>query len=302
MKYTILIILSILIFGCNSSQKNMTAKPFDDNLPAFDKEAHRGGRGLMPENTIPAMINVLGLGVTTLEMDVVFTKDKKIILSHEPFFNHELTTKPDGKYIDVTKEKDFNIYNMTYDEVQTYDVGLKPHPRFRKQQKMAVTKPLLSDVFQAVKDYMMMARRPPLFYNIETKTTPETDGTYHPAPEEFIEKLMAVIDEADMRSQVIIQSFDFRTLQYLHKKYPKVKTAMLVEKTDKRSFRKQLDDLGFEPTIYSPEFGIVTEKLVAEAHQKGIRIIPWTVNTAAEIARLKGLGVDGLISDYPDLL
>lgn len=266
----------------------------------FDKQGHRGCRGLMPENTVAAMMHAIPY-VTTLEMDVVITKDKKVVLSHEPFFNTDITTKPDGSFVKPEEEKSLNIFQMNYDEVKKYDVGLKPHPRFPKQQKMAAYKPLLSDVFDSVKQYMMTAKRPPLFYNIETKSQPASDNIFHPAPGEFVDLLMQVIKEKDMEEMVIIQSFDFRTLQYLHKNYPSVKTAMLVEANDKRSFRKQLDDLGFTPSIHSPAYQIVTENLIKECHEKNIRIIPWTVNDKKQIEKLKSMGVDGIISDYPDL-
>jgi glycerophosphoryl diester phosphodiesterase len=269
---------------------------------SFDKQGHRGCRGLMPENTIPAMITALGSGVTTLEMDVCISKDKKVFLSHEPFFNHEITTLPDGKYIDEQVERSYNMFQMDYDSISKFDVGLKPNPRFAKQQKLKAVKPLLSDVFLSVKNSMMTRKRPFPFYNIETKTSPETDGIYHPAPAEFVELLMAVIKDNSMEQQVIIQSFDFRTLQYLHKHYPAIATAMLIETADKRSFRKQLADLGFVPYIYSPGFELVTPNLVNECHSRGIRIIPWTVNEKAKINTLKAMGVDGIISDYPDLL
>lgn len=297
MNYFLIIISLGLIASCSSTKMNN--KTFNDRLPKFDYEAHRGYRGMMPENTINAMLYALGEGATTLEMDISFTKNKKLILSHEPFFNHEITTKPDGSFIDVTKEKDYNIYKMNYDVVKTYDVGLKPHPRFPQQTKVAAVKPLLTDVFTAVKNYMLTAKRPEPFFNIETKAEPATDNIYHPAPAEFVDKLMKEIDAAGLLEQVIIQSFDFRTLQIVHKDYPGVYTAMLVEKTDNRSFRKQLDDLGFTPTIYSPELGLVTENLVKDCHEKGIRVIPWTVDDKADLNRLKKLRVDGYISDYP---
>lgn len=267
----------------------------------FDTEAHRGGRGLMPENTIAAMMNGLAFGVTTLEMDAVITKDKKVILSHEPFFNQEITTKPDGSFVKPEEEKSLNIYQMNYEEVKKYDVGLKPHPRFAKQEKIAATKPLLADVFDAVKQYMAEAKRPYPLFNIETKSQPESDNLFHPAPAEFVDLLMKVVKEKNMEEHVIIQSFDFRTLQYLHKNYPKIKTAMLVEATDNRSFRKQLDDLGFTPTIHSPAYQLVTANLIAECHEKNIKIIPWTVNDKATFDKLKDMGVDGIITDYPDL-
>lgn len=267
----------------------------------FDKQGHRGCRGLMPENTVPAMINAVGLGVTTLEMDVVITKDKQVILSHEPFFNHEITTKPDGTFIGEKEERQYNIYQMNYAEVAKYDVGSKPHPRFAKQQKMKAAKPRLADVFDSVNNYMMMARRPFPYYNIETKTTPATDNSYHPAPAEFVELLMRVIKEKQMEDQVIIQSFDFRTLQYLHQKYPQIKTAMLIEDFDTRTFEQQLKALGFTPTIYSPAYKLVTKELIGKCHAQNIRVIPWTVNTKDEIEKYKGMGVDGIITDYPDL-
>ena len=270
-------------------------------LPAFDKEGHRGCRGLMPENTIPAMIYALGLGVTTLEMDICFTKDGKAIISHEPFFNHEITTKPDGTYIDEKDEKGFNIYNMTYAEVSKYDVGLKPHPRFPQQQKMKAVKPLLSDLIDSVEAYMMISKRPHPMYNIETKTMPATDNSYHPAPAQFVDMLMAVIKEKGIEQRVIIQSFDIRTLQYLHKKYPNIKTAMLAEADGKSSFRKQLKDLGFTPTIYSPDFILVTAALIKDCHDLNIKVIPWTVDDKKKIEELKTMGVDGIISDYPNL-
>lgn len=283
-----------------SNQKNIQRPP-SGGLGAFDREGHRGCRGLMPENTIPAMLNALGLGVTTLEMDISFTKDKKAILSHEPFFNHEITTKPDGSFIEEKDEKSYNIYQMTYEQVKTYDVGMKPHPRFPQQQKMKAVKPLLSDVIDAVNKDMMTRRRPFPYYNIETKTQPATDNIYHPAPAEFVELLMAVIKEKGIEDHVIIQSFDFRTLQYLHQHYPDINTAMLIEDFDKRGLDVQLKALGFTPTIYSPAYQLVNEALVKKCHELNIKVIPWTVNEKAKIDELRKMGVDGIISDYPDL-
>lgn len=268
---------------------------------SFDKQGHRGCRGLMPENTIPAMQTALGLGVTTLEMDVVITKDKKVVLSHEPFFNHEISTKQDGSFIDEKEEKNYNIYQMTYDQVKAFDVGMKPHPRFPQQQKVKVVKPLLNDVIDSVNQYMITSRRPLPYYNIETKTQPATDNIFHPEPTEFVELLMTVIKEKGIEERVIIQSFDFRTLQYLHQKYPAIKTAMLIEDLDKRSLEDQLKALGFIPTIYSPHYSLVNEELLKNCHQQNIKVVPWTVNDKATINELKKLDVDGIITDYPNL-
>jgi glycerophosphoryl diester phosphodiesterase len=207
---------------------------------SFDKQGHRGCRGLMPENTIAAMLHALDLGVTTLELDVVITKDNQVILSHEPFFNHEITTKPDGTFVTEAEERKLNIFQMNYEEVKTFDIGLKPHPRFPKQQKLSAVKPLLSSLFDSVNLYMKKAKRPFPFFNIETKTKPATDNIYHPAPGAFVQLLMKVISEKQMEKQVTIQSFDFRTLQYLHHNYPAIKTSMLIEEGDTNSFEDQL--------------------------------------------------------------
>ena len=292
-----LLIIIVFFSACGSTKNSATTR-----IASFDKQGHRGCRGLMPENTIPAMLKAVDLGVTTLETDIVFTSDNVAILSHEPFFNHEITTKPDGKFIDESEEKNYNIYKMSFAEVQRYDVGLKPHPRFPDQQKLKVSKPSLAAMIDSVEAYTSSKNAPKMFYNIETKTMPATDNSYHPAPAPFVDMLMKVINDKKIGDRVIIQSFDIRTLQYLHKHYPKMKTALLIEGSNRNSFRKQLTDLGFSPTIYSPEDVLVTDNLIKLCHQKKIKIIPWTVDERSKIESLKKMGVDGIISDYPNRL
>lgn len=270
--------------------------------PPFDVEGHRGCRGLMPENTIPAMIKALDLGVTTLEMDVVITKDNKVLVSHEPWFETEITTKPDGSFIKPGEAMQYNIFQMNYDEIAKYDVGMKPHSRFPKQQKIKAIKPLLADLFDSVAENMKVRRRPFPYFNIETKCLPPGDGRFHPKPEEFVELLMAVIKEKELEERVIIQSFDFRTLKYLHEKYPSIKTAMLIEDSDVDDFEGQLKRLGYTPQVYSPNHNLVDEDLVKQCHDKGMKIIPWTVNEVKRFKKLKKLGIDGVITDYPDVI
>jgi glycerophosphoryl diester phosphodiesterase len=301
MKIFLSFIILLSFMACSNPKTVQNSSSSEGGDVVFDKQGHRGCRGLMPENTIPAMLNAIGYGVTTLEMDISITKDKKVILSHEPFFSHEITTKPDDNFIEKKDELSFNIYKMNYDEVKNYDVGLKPHPRFPKQEKMKVSKPLLSEVIDAVNTDMMTRRRPFPLYNIETKTMPATDNIFHPAPAEFVELLMAVIKEKRIEEITTIQSFDFRTLQYLHRHYPEMKTAMLIENTDKRSLDEQIKALGFTPTICSPAYQLVNAELIKKCHEKKIKIIPWTVNDKAKIEELKKMGVDGIITDYPDL-
>lgn len=297
MKVSMFILFILLIGSC-------TTKPMQNNvakIEEFDKQGHRGCRGLMPENTIPAMLHALDLNVTTLELDVVITKDKQVVVSHEPFFNHDITTKPNGEAVTVAEEKGLNIFQMTYDEVKKFDVGLKPHPRFPQQKKMAAVKPLLRDMFDSAAAYMKLHNRPQPYFNIETKCLPVGDDLYHPKPAEFVELVMNVIKEKQLEERVIIQSFDFRTLQYSHQHYPHMKTAMLIEDDDKRGIEKQMEALGFTPTIYSPHYSLVNAELIKYCREKKIKVIPWTVNTKEEIEQLRKMGVDGIISDYPNL-
>ena len=267
----------------------------------FNTQGHRGCRGLIPENTIPAMLYALELGVVTVEMDVCISKDKQVFLSHEPYFNHLITTTPTGNFIEENEEHIYNLYNMFYEEIISYDVGLKQHSQFPNQQKLPACKPLLSEVFHSIKQQIFTDTRPFPFFNIEIKCLPETDNIYHPEPAIFVELVMKVIMEAAMEKQVNLQSFDFRCLQYIHQYYPKIPIALLIEADDKRSFKDQIKALGFLPDIYSPEQSLVTEALIKDCHHQKINIIPWTVNDLNKMQSLKNMGVDGIISDYPDL-
>lgn len=268
---------------------------------AFDTQGHRGCRGLMPENTIPAMIKALDLGVTTLEMDAVITKDSQVVLSHEPFFNHEISTSPDGLPISEATEKQHNIFQLDYAQVKRYDVGLAKHPRFPRQEKIAAVKPLLADVFDAADAHAKKTIRALPFYNIETKSQASTDNQFHPEPGRFVELLMQVIQQKKIEQRVIIQSFDVRTLQYLHQHYPQIQTAYLVERPSLNSMDAQINKLGFTPTIFSPEHRLVTTAMINYCREKNIKLIPWTVNDLPTMQKLKDMGVDGVISDYPDL-
>jgi glycerophosphoryl diester phosphodiesterase len=298
MKTVFQYILASLAFmaGCHVSQKAQ--------LPmqtGFDKQGHRGCRGLMPENTLPGIVHALDLGVTTIEIDVVITGDRKVLVSHDPYFEADITTAPDGSYISEKDEAGFNIFKMTYLETRAFDVGLKPHPRFPGQKKMRAYKPLLSEVFDTIKTEMMTRRRPFPKFNIEIKSRESWEGTFQPTVPEFVDLVVEVIRENGMEDFVNIQSFDFRPLQYLHSKYPSIPVAILIDGADPRSLDEQVSDLGFTPPIYSPAHERVTPELVQACHGKKMRIIPWTVNTKEKITGLRDMGVDGIITDYPDL-
>lgn len=288
----------LFVIGCCSPNPDSISHSKMTNI---DIQGHRGCRGLMPENTIAAMLHALDLGVTTLETDIVITEDSIPLLSHEPFFSHEITLKADGVPVTKEEEQSLNIYRMRLEETGRYDVGRKPHPRFPRQQKFSATKPTLEALFDSVAQYMSSHERPYPRFNIETKSMPATDDLFHPRPETFVRLIMDVIIQKKMQDLVTIQSFDIRTLQELHRKYPQQSCALLIEENDKRAFKMQLDALGFNPGIYSPHYGLVTKKLVVDMHSRGIKVIPWTVNDRPEIDRMLDCGVDGIITDYPDL-
>jgi glycerophosphoryl diester phosphodiesterase len=290
-------LFTILISAC---QKGPSLSQHQPPLPQFSTEGHRGARGLMPENTIPAMRKAIDLGVTTLEMDAHITRDKEVVLAHDDHINALFTLSPEGQEISKSEAEKLALYQMDYAEVRRFDVGSKFHPGFPQQQKLKTYIPRLAEVIDSVQTYLKAKNKPQVFYNIETKSKPSGDNRLHPDPENFVNLLMAVIQEKKITPWVIIQSFDLRTLQVLHQKYPQVRTSFLVQ--NNKSVADNLQELGFTPVVYSPNLKLVTANLVKECHDRGIKVVPWTANTAEEIANLKALGVDGIISDYPNLL
>jgi glycerophosphoryl diester phosphodiesterase len=269
-------------------------------FPDFSTEAHRGGRGLMPENTIMAMKHAIDLGVTTLEMDTHVTGDKQVVVSHDAYLNALFTKTPDGAEITKDEQKNHIVYKMKYAELRKYDVGSKFYAAYPEQKKINTYIPRLADLIDSVQTYLKENNKKQVFYNIETKSSAKDDGIYNPEPAEFVKLLMDVIAKKKITPYVVIQSFDKRTIQLIHKNYPGVRTSYLV--SDKRTFEEHIAELGYKPFIYSPAFKLVTPALVKKCHDQQIKIIPWTANTKSDIENLKAMKVDGIISDYPNLL
>jgi glycerophosphoryl diester phosphodiesterase len=276
---------------------------FIQNLTAqsgtIDLQGHRGSRGLMPENTIEAMLEAIKWGVTTLEMDVVITKDKQVVLSHEPFMNLEIATPPNG-ISSSRNSKDFNIYQMSYEDVSKWDVGSKFNAKFPEQRKIKVHKPLLKDLIAAVEAYINANHLPQVAYNIETKISPDTDELFHPGPVEFVDLLTKVLIDAGIENRTTIQSFDPRSLVELHKRKAPFSLSYLIEASQKITASEVIALLGFKPDIISPAYSMVDAFFVKDFHQQQMKIIVWTVNQEADIKKMAALGVDGIISDYPN--
>jgi glycerophosphoryl diester phosphodiesterase len=269
----------------------------------FEIQGHRGSRGLMPENTIPAFKKAIDLGVHTLELDLIISKDKKVVVSHDPFFNPNCTTDPTGKFI--TKENQGNLYQLTYEEIKKYDVGLRGNKDYPEQQKMAIYKPLLEDMIRESEKYAKAKGVKPLKYNIEIKSEEKEYDISQPKVAEFSDLVYQIIIKQLPPERVTLQSFDYNVLKFWHqqieqKKYKSIALSALIEPIINNEVQFNLDKLGFKPQIWSPYFVQATEKRVKELHGLGIKVIPWTVNKLEDMEKVKAVGCDGLITDYPD--
>ena len=264
----------------------------------IDTQGHRGARGLFPENTITSFIEAVKLGVDTLEMDVVVSKDLQIIVSHEAWMNDIFCTCPDGKEVEAKSKDKYNLYKMTYAEIAKYDCGIRGNKDFPFQKKMAEHKPLLADVIKNVEKFANENALPAIKYNIEIKSEEGEDNVFNPEPKKFVELVYNEIENQKIIGQTNLQSFDVRILQEIKKKDPTIQIALLVENED--GIEINLKRLGFIPNIYSPDFYLVDSVLVKSVHERKMKLIPWTVNDITDIKKLVALGVDGIISDYPN--
>ncbi len=265
---------------------------------SFDIQGHRGARGLRPENTWPAFARAMELGVTSLEMDVVIAGDSEVVVSHEPWFSAALCREPCGR--PVRPFKRYNLYRMSYAEIARFDCGSRRHPRFPHQEPVPAPKPRLAEVLRRAEAYAAELERPPVRYSIEIKSRPEWEGTYQPDPETFVRRVQAVVAACGVTVRTTLLSFDVRVLQIARQLFPELAVSLLVERRDHRPLERQLERLGFVPDVYGPNYRLVTPELVAAVHTHGMRLIPWTVNRISDMRRLLRMGVDGLITDYPD--
>jgi glycerophosphoryl diester phosphodiesterase len=272
-------------------------------LSKYDIQGHRGCRGLMPENTIPAFLKALDLGVSTLEMDVCISQDGLVVVSHEPYINADFSTNAAGKVVEKADEKSLNLYKMNYDQIKAFDTGLRFNAKFPEQQKIATHKPLLSEVLIAAENYCKAKNLPPVAYNIEIKSDEKEYGISQPKTvAEFSDLVYAQIIKIVPAQRITLQSFDFNVLKYWktqieNKTYQKVTISAL---TERKGIKKTIEELGFKPDVFSTYYVFLSKDKVAECHNLGIKVIPWTVNDIEAIKKVKEMGTDGIISDYPD--
>ena len=262
-------------------------------------QGHRGCRGLMPENTIPAFFTALDLGVSTLELDVVVSADHRLIISHEPFMNADICSFPDGGRFSGEEGEMMNIYRMTSDSAAKFDCGKLGHPRFPDQLKIEAHKPLLSELCDTLRSYCQEKGIAFPFLNIELKSRPEWYGNYQPEPELYAEIALREIKAAGLENRFSLQSFDFAMLRALHEAFPAASLICLNEDRSK-SMEDCFSELGFVPRVYSPYYELADELLVLRCREANVALSVWTVNDTAEAARLLEAGVRDIITDYPD--
>lgn len=267
-----------------------------ERLSKLDIQGHRGARGLVPENTIPAFLLATEMGVTTLELDIVVSQDSQLVVSHEPYFSPVFCLDTLGQKL--PPDSIINMYQLPYNDVAKFDCGSTPNPRFPEQKLMPVSKPLLSHVIDSVELLIQRQKLPQIRYNIELKTKKETDNIFHPAPKVFSDLVYQFIIEKKIQNQVTIQSFDFRTLQYFNVTYPDIELAILIE--NDLDWKINIDSLGFTPEIYSGYYKLLSKELVKDIKTSGMRVIPWTVNEFSDLDEVISWDVDGIITDYPD--
>lgn len=261
----------------------------------IDIQGHRGCRGLLPENTIPAFLKAIELGVHTLELDVAISKDNIVVVSHEPFMSRTICLDIQGNDIPKSEDKNYNLYQMSFESIKQFDSGLKLHPRFPKQEKVKTYKPSLVEVIQE-----SQRKNPTIKFNIEIKAKPKYDTIFVPKPKEFVHLVLEVINENDVFYQTNLQSFDLRILEEIKMQSPKMKVAILVDKNENTI--KKLNRLSFKPEIISPYFKLIDNDMIAYFQSKGYKIIPWTVNKKEDLKKMIQFKVDGIITDYPNKL
>ena len=297
----------------------MTAIPALATDRTLDIEAHRGGRALKPENTLPSFANALSMGVDTLELDMGVTKDGVIVVSHDRWLSPDLARDAKGIYI---AQPGIPYLQLTLDQVKSYDVGvIRPGSDYARQfpdqtQIPGTRIPTLAEVFALVRKSGNTHVR----LNIETKLNPLIPDALD--PDRFVTLVLDLLKRENFADRVMIQSFDWRTLQLVQQRAPAIPTVYL---TSQQPFfanvfldRPSPWTAGFDPASHggsvpaaikaaggkswSPFYKDVDKDKVAEAHRLGLQVIVWTVNNPKDIAGQIDLGVDGIISDRPDIL
>jgi glycerophosphoryl diester phosphodiesterase len=263
-----------------------------------DVHGHRGCRGLLPENSMPAFLRATELGCDYLELDVVLSGDGQVVVSHEPWMSGRICLAPAGEDIPRKREQELNLHRMSVAEIRRYDCGSLEHPDFPHQELMPVHKPTLREVVEAVDEHTLMNGMASASFNIEIKSRPEWYGIFQSQPAPYVAAVIATIDSLGIAERCLLQSFDPAILEAIREQRPGIPLAFLVEES--RGVAADLSLLSFVPEVYSPWFPLVDRRVLRQVRELGMDLVVWTVNEPQDIRRMLDLGVDGIISDYPD--
>ncbi len=262
---------------------------------AFEIHGHRGCRGLLPENTLIGFTKAIEIGITALELDIVLSKDDQVVISHEGYFHPNFCLRPDGS--DIEPNEKIWLYDLDYNEIRTYDCGSKANPAFTQQLAKPSFKPTLQMLIDMIDG---LALEKEISLNIEVKIEYDDQHKSRVSREIFAEKILEVLQLNNYEPKCLIQSFDQEILRIINKKQPDIQIGLLNDQL--KTAKKCISDLGFLPSYYNPYYKLVTPKMINNLHQRDIKIVPWTVNKKQEMKRLIQMGVDGIITDYPDVL
>ncbi len=256
--------------------------------------AHRGARGLFPENTLFAFKECQTFPISGIELDIVVSKDKQLIVSHEPWMNHLFCRTPEGHSITEMDQKSHNLYHMTKDQIQQYDCGITPNPRYPSQSTQKANKPSLLEVFE-----LLSTVKPDFELLIELKSESALYGQFQPELTDYAQLVVDFLESQKINAQLLIQSFDPALLNELYRLQPSLRLGLLVENS--LSVIKNLSYLNFKPAYYNPYHQLVDQEILYYLNSNSIKLIPWTVNDLPEAQRLADLGVSSIITDYPNL-
>lgn len=259
----------------------------------FTIQGHRGCRGLLPENSIPAFKKAIELGVQTIELDVAVSKDNIVVVSHEPFISRKTCLDVNGNKIPKEEDKKYNLYSMPFEDIKMFDSGSKKHKKFPFQKNIKTYKPALLEVIQTCD-----ALNNNIKYNIEFKSRPEYDNKFVPEPKQFVDLVLNTVKEVAHR--INLQSFDLRILEEVKSQSPDIDVAILINKNE--SIAQKLSQLSCKPEIISPYFKLLSQEYVYKYQKEGFKVIPWTVNKKKHLKRMIDFRVDGIITDYPNKL
>jgi glycerophosphoryl diester phosphodiesterase len=288
---------------------------------ALDLQGHRGARGLAPENTLTGFASALAIGVTTLEMDLGVSRDGVVVVAHDPELNPDLARGPDGKWLATAGPA---LHELDLADIRRFDVG-RIRPGSRYAGRYPEQRPLDGGRIPTLAEVIELSRKAgndAVRFNVETKISPlEPDLTA--APEAFARAVIKILRAEGVAGRSTIQSFDWRTLRAANAIAPEVTTACLtVEQrwldnlergrpgTSAWTAGLDADDFATVPDlvaaagcgVWSPDYRDLDQAALARAQALGLEVVVWTVNEPDQMRRLIGLGIDGIISDFPDRL